>query len=356
MTNYEKLKLAVYESDLDQEDIEEILNIMESCDDSELQDVCESVEDLLISVMEKEEEHDSHMKYKELASQRKNIPVEKMKNKKYEKNPEKADQYYRGREKLIQRDDDYRRKKPPVKKKVDIDDQLYDKYFHDIEIGEKDIAIKALSYMKSHANKKNPKEYKKYALAFKIFCRRFNIDENSSLWIKYNPGGTITYNGQKIKLDDKMTIGAYTDKEKVAVEKEEKRKLFKKELQIKLPKGYKLIHETEKVGLTVLKPVNYSDKFISQGPGKLGGQYHSTGRVYFTLVKDSNNTSVAYGRDNVYGKHRYELVSPVDYIYVDSEHRSNYDNEDFSNINISKFVNKPVYVKTNIPLKVKAVK
>ena len=52
MTNYEELKLAVYESGLDQEDIEEIIHIMESCDDDELQEVCESVEELLDVVYE----------------------------------------------------------------------------------------------------------------------------------------------------------------------------------------------------------------------------------------------------------------------------------------------------------------
>ena len=56
MTNYEELKLAVYESGLDQEDIEEIIDIMESCDDDELQDVCESVEDLLVEVYEASKE------------------------------------------------------------------------------------------------------------------------------------------------------------------------------------------------------------------------------------------------------------------------------------------------------------
>ena len=56
MTNYEELKLAVYESGLDQEDIEEIVNIMESCDEDELQEVCESVEELLQDVYEASKE------------------------------------------------------------------------------------------------------------------------------------------------------------------------------------------------------------------------------------------------------------------------------------------------------------
>ena len=47
MDNYNELKLAVYESGLAENDITEIIGVMESCDDSELQDVCEEVLDLL---------------------------------------------------------------------------------------------------------------------------------------------------------------------------------------------------------------------------------------------------------------------------------------------------------------------
>ena len=52
MTNYDRLKLNVFESWLDDVDKHEIIDIMESCDDDELQEVCESVEELLTVVNE----------------------------------------------------------------------------------------------------------------------------------------------------------------------------------------------------------------------------------------------------------------------------------------------------------------
>ena len=103
--------------------------------------------------MESEEDHKAHMIYKKKASEKKKIPEEKMINKKYNKNPEKADLYYKGREKLIEKDlltnggNNYVRKKPIDSKRQDIDDKLYSKYYHDIEIGDKDIATKALTYI-----------------------------------------------------------------------------------------------------------------------------------------------------------------------------------------------------------------
>lgn len=47
MNNYNELKLAVYESGLAKDDISEIIDVMESCDDDELQEVCEEVLELL---------------------------------------------------------------------------------------------------------------------------------------------------------------------------------------------------------------------------------------------------------------------------------------------------------------------
>ena len=48
--NYRKLKLAVYESGLESDDIESLINMMESCDEDEFQGMCESVEDLLADI------------------------------------------------------------------------------------------------------------------------------------------------------------------------------------------------------------------------------------------------------------------------------------------------------------------
>lgn len=47
MNAFEQLKLDVYESTLDDEDKMRYLNLMESCEDEDLQDVCESVEMIL---------------------------------------------------------------------------------------------------------------------------------------------------------------------------------------------------------------------------------------------------------------------------------------------------------------------
>ena len=48
--NYRKLKLAVYESGLASDDIDNLIDIMESCDDDEFQEMCESVEELLVDI------------------------------------------------------------------------------------------------------------------------------------------------------------------------------------------------------------------------------------------------------------------------------------------------------------------
>lgn len=310
-------------------------------------------------ICEAEEDHLSHMKYKEKASKRSGISQDKMINKKYKKNPEKADLYYKGRERLIQNDrennngNSYLRDKPVDKKGSGIDDKNYSRFFYDIEIGDKDIATKALTYMQNHTNLENPREYKNYKIAFNIFCRRFNIPENSSLWIKFNPGYERRTRIGHVRVPDKMTIGAYEDKKpvKVSDSKDKKKMIQSKESKIKLPNGYKLIHTSRENNLLQLNPVSYSNKYISRGPGGIGGQYHSTGRIYFTLIK--NDTSKI---PESYGKHMYELVSPVEYIYFDTEHLRCFDDEDMKNLDIDKLLNKPVYVKTNTPLRVKKYK
>ena len=44
MSAYKELKLMVYESALSKDEIDEVIDLMESCDDEDLQEVCESVE------------------------------------------------------------------------------------------------------------------------------------------------------------------------------------------------------------------------------------------------------------------------------------------------------------------------
>ena len=329
-------------------------------------EVAEKVNDLAYEkyVVEAEEDHRYHVAYKNLASKKLNKDEKDMPNKKYIKDPKKADLHYKGREELIKKDlkenkgNDYVRKKP-----FDnlihggIDDNGYDRYFHDIEVADKGTAVKALEYMKKHANPKDRKEFKKYRLAFKIFCQRFNIDENSSLWIKYNPGNEINFGGKigKVKTEDRMTIGAYTDRGSVKVDKEKdtetKKHLFKKnEVSLKLPNGYKLYHKTDKDGLKQLEPVIRSTKYITGGPSGNAGQYHPTGRIYFTVEKSSANL------DKSYGDHVYELISPISEVFLDSEHALHFVAEDLSNLNFDKLVGKPVFIKTNRPLKVKQIK
>ena len=309
-------------------------------------------------IVEAEEDHKYHQRYKELASKRTGIPQDKMVNKKYIKDPKKADLRYKGTEKMIDNDlslnagNSYVRKKP-LDDKCGMDDRCYSKFFHDIEIEDYPTAIKAINYMKNHSDPKNKKEYNQYKLAFKILCRRFDIDENSSLWIKYYPGNVFKYNGQDMRTPDKATIGAYEDRGKIDTSKEtttKKKILRKNEIKLNLPNGYKLYHKTEKNLLRELKPVIRSTKYTGAGPAKLSGQYHSTGRIYFTLAKSIKDLP-----DN-YGKHIYELVSPVSSIYLDSEHERCYLDEDLNNLNYDKLLGKPIFVKTNTPLKVKQIK
>ena len=47
MNAFDELKLFVYESSLSSEMIEEMINLMESCDEEDVQEVCESVEALV---------------------------------------------------------------------------------------------------------------------------------------------------------------------------------------------------------------------------------------------------------------------------------------------------------------------
>ncbi|HAU83986.1 MAG TPA: hypothetical protein DCW90_00185, partial [Lachnospiraceae bacterium] len=50
MNNYRKLKLAVYESGLESDDVDCLINMMESCDEDDFQGMCESVEELLADI------------------------------------------------------------------------------------------------------------------------------------------------------------------------------------------------------------------------------------------------------------------------------------------------------------------
>ena len=49
MNAFDELKLKIYDSNLDWTEKENIVNLMESCEEEDLQDVCESVEEMLIT-------------------------------------------------------------------------------------------------------------------------------------------------------------------------------------------------------------------------------------------------------------------------------------------------------------------
>ena len=304
-------------------------------------------------VIEKETDHPAHIEYKRQASERTGKDLSNLPNKKYIKNPEKADLIYKGREKTAD----------PTIRPVDNDPEKKGHGLihgfnaissHKMKDASKDKAVKALAYMKKHCNFKNEKEARNYKTAFRIFCNKFNIPENSSLWVKYYPPEKINFEGREFIHKGEIKVGHHVDREELKLDDKEKPKsknILKKltERKVNIPKGYSLVHGTDKNGLFNLKPTAYSSKFNGAGPAGLGGQYRAEKRVYMTLVKDSDAKSY-----DSYGKHVYALNEPVKSVWVDTECFPINTKE--TELNLKNLVGKPVYIKTDTPLNVKKIK
>ena len=216
--------------------------------------------------------------------------------------------------------------------------------------------IEKLKYMKKHADPSNPKEIKKYITVFKMFCNKYGIKEDSTLYIQLEPdvewGGTITeWKGHKPlkKLDNSPNNKREHDRDQ-------------KEVPIKVPKGYSLIHKCRTDGLNNLKPKFYSNKYIGQEQGNpVNGQYNMSGRVYFLLIKDEdanlNNKKISSvgGSGGKQANHIYKLATTAPNVYIDPEsslsHAYN-NNPSIENL-LKHFGSCSVYVKTTKPLPVK---
>lgn len=286
-------------------------------------------------IVEAEEDHPGHMKLKNNAAELLNRKPDELKNKKY-KNAEsgrKADLKYDYKENIQQQKRTIR--KPNAEK----NHYLY-RLSEDKPKPSQESDIRKIKYMRKNLDMSNPKEVQKYNAMFKSICNKYGIDENSSLYIHTYPGGK----------DDKRNIWFGEVPESKKIGKKELKPNDKNETEHKftLPNGYALIHTSGEDNLTELKPTKFSDKYsFSNG---IDGRYHLTGRVYFVLVKEND---INVGKFN-YGKNVYKLTSNISGFYLD------YEGEKMKNLDkypdISKLVGKPVYVKSDKPLKVTKIR
>lgn len=203
--------------------------------------------------------------------------------------------------------------------------------------GVKETDIKMLDYMKKHLDD-DPDNIRKYKKVFKMFCAKYNIKPDSSLYVNYNPDTN--------EMD--LTIWETDKKLKHANDKSNKKELFVKHDASK----YIMVHRSPVDNITELKPSRGSNLYIKQGKGGVSGQYHDAGRVYFILTtkKDMNMDVFNFGK----GNHLYQLTSPISGFYIDGENTNSRALKHA--MDESQCVGKAVYVKTDKPLKVKKIK
>ena len=276
------------------------------------------------SIMEAEEDHQKHMSIKNNTAKLLNKNIDDLKNKKYS-SPEKskrADMTYKYKENIMNN----------KHTTVSFNDKS-NTYSYISKNSPKQSDINLLNYMKKHSDLSDPKEAKKYRTAFNMFCNKYGIKPNSSLYIKYNPDDS-----NRIKM----------------VEWQQSKKITRNKLDLSddhefiLPPGYQLIHRTNIDGLTELKPHKTSNKYIQKGKAGINGQYHSTGRIYFILSKEGNTSTGGWGNN---GSHVYKLISNISGFFIDYEGNNSRNLDRYADI--KKLLGKPVYVKTDKPLKVK---
>ena len=83
MNAFDELKLKVYDSELDWNEKENIVNLMESCDDDDLQEICESVEAMLITEGATNDMNDLFKEFKKEVPKLVKIAKKDYKSKKY---------------------------------------------------------------------------------------------------------------------------------------------------------------------------------------------------------------------------------------------------------------------------------
>ena len=265
----------------------------------------------------------------------------------------------------------------------------------------KETDMKLLKKMKEKAENGNAEDKKLYKSLFKRFCQKWNIDENSTLWVLDNKTGVdklkkeiaslsekkekaektgnpkdkeayrraLQITCRKYRLppsegnlekllkqvgdyvgDNALQIVARPNSTKLSFEKPAaKQKGGKKERFVSLGSDYMLIHKSPKAGLDRLglKPSYSSTKY--SGSAGFTGQYHDEGRVYFVLAKKNDSDTGMWGT----GKHVYKLKDNVSGFYIDNE---NLDSPHLDRMDLSKLVGRAVYVKTDKPLRVELLK
>lgn len=246
---------------------------------------------------------------------------------------------------------------PPEKRVPGGPDKIYklrDATTYDLsEVPESD--IKKLKYMKKHANPSNPKEIENYRRVFKMFCNKYGINENSTLYVELEPD--VEWGGQLTEWHARKPLKSLDNKDKTKKEINDD-----KEVPIKVPDGYSLIHKCRTDGLTVIKPKLYSNKYIGQSQGNpVNGQYNMSGRVYFLLIKDTDisidNEKIKKvgGSGGKSADHIYKLTTTPKNLYLDSESFRSHGNNNNPTLNnlLAQHGSCAVYVKTSTPLPVK---
>lgn len=284
---------------------------------------------------EAESDYPQHMRLKyDAAHQLKKEPHE-LKNKKYRtvEGGKKADLQY-----------EYRYGEQKNKRTKSSYDARHNATSYNTTGDVKESDIKKLEYLQKHSDLSNPEEAKKYKAVFNMFCSKYGIDPNSSLYIRYDPANF----GNRIDMAEWPQSKKITKKE---LQPPKKKSIFKeKEQKYLLPKGYVLIHRSSVDNLTELKPRKYSDHYLQKGSTGVGGQFHPTGRIYLVLAKDKNLETNGMGR----GKYLYKVTSNISGFYLDYEGMPNHSADRYPDI--STLVGKPVYVKSDVPIKVQQIK
>lgn len=301
-------------------------------------------------VMEAEEDHSLHMGQKRMNAFMLGKSTSELKNKKYknEKSAKRADLMYQ-----------YKNSDKNLKKSIAIDGGSNSHTTYISKTSPKESDLKLLRYMKKHANSNDPKEIQKYKVAFNLFCNKWGINPNSSLAIDVSPNNTEytrkTKDGNiEFGRDTRLRVSEWKDNKprtKKDFKTDKKSSLISKvkDRKMPIPDGYELIHMTDKDGLTHLEPKSYSNRHIGKD-SELGGQYHNSGRIYFSLHKKGTGFGKMYRN-----KYAYKLVDPVSSVYIDSESPVSRIYAHLDKIPVNPKNKMWVFVKTDKPLRVKPI-
>lgn len=302
-------------------------------------------------ITEAEKDHYWHMKQKKIAARRMGVKAKDLPNKKYATNP---DGTLKDPEKARKADLKYKYKDKFNKQSKTSQSSVVGRYTantwnHDnivANAGDSRSTIKMLEYLQKKGQAGDEESIRKYKQVFSMFCRKYGLDEESSLYVAYNPrkvfhgklGVSEWKQGQSRNADTNHSDTGHA-----------------------LPSGYWLLHQSPADDIKELNPTRVSNHFVKKGKSGVNGQYRKEGRVYFTLQKGKGELSdmknsyhnVVSAITGKMGKHIYKLDEPIKEFFIDSENPSS---RQLDKAPIEKLVGKAVYVKTDKPLKVRKLK